>query len=122
MLSVANKPIMLSVIMPNVIMLSVVMLNVVMPNVVMLSVVILSLVMLSVILLSDIVLGVVTPNVVTLNVVAPTKSLVRLAPVVKHPIFFNPLSDEPPLHHLQVEWILGNQGTCRKKVITRKNG
>jgi hypothetical protein len=48
------------------------------------------------------------------------KSLVRLAPVVKHPVFFNPLSDEPPLHHVHVEWILGNQGTCRHKVIIRK--
>jgi hypothetical protein len=44
MLSVANKPIMLSVIMPNVIMPNVIMPNVIMPNVIMLSVVMLNVV------------------------------------------------------------------------------
>jgi hypothetical protein len=60
MLSFANKPIMLSVDMPNIVMLSVVMLTVVMLNVVMLSVVMPNVVILS---------------VVTLNVVAPLESL-----------------------------------------------
>jgi hypothetical protein len=52
MLSVANKTIMLSIIVPNVVMLSVVVLNVIMLSVVMLSVVMLSVVMLSVIMLN----------------------------------------------------------------------
>jgi hypothetical protein len=49
MLSVANKPFILSVVMLNVVILSVVMLNVIMLSVVMLSVVILNVVMLNVV-------------------------------------------------------------------------
>ncbi len=49
MLSVSNKPFMLSVVMLNVVILNVVMLNVVMLNVVMLNVVILNVVMLNVV-------------------------------------------------------------------------
>jgi len=55
MLSVANKPNMLSVVMLNVVMLNVIMLNVVMLNVVMLNAVMLNAVMLNVIMLSVVV-------------------------------------------------------------------
>jgi len=66
MLSVTNKPFMLSVIMLSVIMLSVIMLSVIM-----LSVIVLSVIMLSVIVLIVITLSVIMLSVITTSVVAP---------------------------------------------------
>ena len=66
MLSVANKPIMLSVVMLNAVMLSIVSPKIHMYNTVMLSAIMLNIIMLSVIMLSVIML-----NIVMLSVVAP---------------------------------------------------
>jgi hypothetical protein len=72
MLSVANKPIMLSVVMPNVIMLSIILPNVVMLSIILPNVVMLSVVMPNVVMTSVVMPNVVMTSVVLLNVVAPS--------------------------------------------------
>jgi hypothetical protein len=69
MLSVTNKPFMLSVVLLNVVMLNVVMLNVIMLNVFILNVVMLNVVMLSVVMLNVVMLNYAMLNVIMLNFV-----------------------------------------------------
>jgi hypothetical protein len=88
MLSVANKPIMWSVVMINVVMLSVankpILWSAVMLNVIMLSGIMLSVIMLSVIMLSVIMLSVIMLSVAIQNVLAPKNTLAYFSPTVRH--------------------------------------
>jgi hypothetical protein len=81
MLSVANEPVMLSVIMLSVIMLSVIMLSVIILRVIMLSVIMLSVIMLSVIMLSVIMLSVIMLSVIMLSVIRPLLTFMNPAKV-----------------------------------------
>ncbi len=87
MLSVANKPIMLSVVMLNVVLLNVVMLNIIMLNVIMLNFIILNAVMLNVIMLSVVMLSVILLNAVRLSVAAPAWKGLKLTSHLFLPFF-----------------------------------